>query len=230
MWRIGQLARMAGVTGDTLRHYDRIGLLRPAAVDAVTGYRWYGVGELTRLERVRGLQRLGLPLRRIAELLDAPDAQVRAALADTVAELRRDIAAKSAAVAAAEDRLAAATPVLPQVAAVGPRRLRVRRFQVADPGELGPLCAGGTLLTWLSGPPGAPFTAAVADRGGEPLTLPPRRVVRAVVPPDWGVVRSGLDLFDWVRRHRLAVAGPAVEEHLTDADGATATVLEIPVG
>ncbi|MEU4448040.1 MerR family DNA-binding transcriptional regulator [Actinosynnema sp. NPDC050801] len=37
MWRIGQLARMAGVSDRTLRHYDRIGLLRPAAVDADGG-------------------------------------------------------------------------------------------------------------------------------------------------------------------------------------------------
>ncbi|MFD1544432.1 MerR family transcriptional regulator [Nonomuraea guangzhouensis] len=72
MWRIGQLARMVGVSQRTLRHYDKIGLLVPAAVDRTTGYRWYGVAELARLERIRGLQRLGLPLRHIADLLDAP--------------------------------------------------------------------------------------------------------------------------------------------------------------
>ncbi|MBB5776509.1 MerR family transcriptional regulator [Nonomuraea jabiensis] len=58
------------------------GLLVPAAVDRSTGYRWYGVAELSRLERIRGLQRLGLPLRRIAELLDAPETQVRQALTE----------------------------------------------------------------------------------------------------------------------------------------------------
>ncbi|GGM78848.1 hypothetical protein GCM10007977_095550 [Dactylosporangium sucinum] len=49
------------------------------------------------------------------------------------------------------------------------------------------------------------------------------------MPLGWGVVRSGRDLFAWVARQRLTVAGPTVEEHLTDADGATATVLELPV-
>ena len=41
MWRIGQVARMAGVSARTLRHYDQLGLLAPAAVDRVTGYRWF---------------------------------------------------------------------------------------------------------------------------------------------------------------------------------------------
>lgn len=232
MWRIGQLARMAGVSDHTLRHYDRVGLLAPAAVDAVTGYRWYGVAELTRLERIRGLQRLGLPLRRIAELLDAPDAQVRQALTETVAALHRDIAALSAAVAAAEDWLRVETAILPQRTRVGPRHLRVRRLHVAGPAELAAHCTAPacTVLTWLDGPPEGGFAAAVSTAGGgERLHLPDRDVVRAVVPPAGGVVRAGLDLFAWLDRHRLTVDGPTLEEHLVDGDGATATVLEIPV-
>ncbi len=229
MWRIGQLARMVGVSDRTLRHYDKIRLLTPAAVDRATGYRWYGVAELTRLERIRGLQRLGLPLRRIADLLDAPDTQVRQALAETAAALRRDIATMAAAVAAAEDRLAVETSILPQRTTVGERRLRVERTHVAHPAELSARCPT-TLLTWLTGHPTGGFAAAVVtDRGGERLTLPVRNVVRAMVPPGCGVVRAGHDLFGWLHRHDLAITGPTLEEHLVDADGATATVLEIPV-
>lgn len=225
MWRIGELARMAGVTERTLRHYDRIGLLRPAAVDAVSGYRWYGAAELTRLARIRGLQRLGLPLRRIADLVDAPDTQVRQALADTLVLLRRDIATMTAAVAAAEDHLATATSVLPQRARAGERRLRVDYLRVTDPGDL--RCST-TLLTWLTQPPEGEFVAALATgHGADSITLPARDVVRAVVQDD--VVRAGHDLFAWLRRHDLAVTGPTLEEHLTDADGVSATVLEIPV-
>lgn len=228
MWRIGQLARMAGVSDRTLRHYDKIGLLRPAAVDAATGYRWYGVAELTRLERIRGLQRLGLPLRRIADLVDAPDTQVRQALADTLAALRQDIATMTAAVAAAEDHLTTTSAVLPQRTRVGPRRLRVDYLRVADPAELR-CTARFTLLTWLTRPPDGEFAAAVATgHGAERLVLPAREVVRAVVPPAGDVVRTGLDLFGWLRRQDLAVAGPTLEEHLTD-DGGSTTVLEIPV-
>lgn len=228
MWRIGQLARMVGVSDRTLRHYDRIGLLRPAAVDRATGYRWYGVAELTRLERVRGLRRLGLSLRQIAELVDAPDAHVRQALTETVDVLRRDIAALSEAVAAAEDHLAVETAILPRRTTVAARRLRVRRVEVGHPSELGAWCST-TVLTWLDDLPANGFPAAVAADGGEPLTLPERTVVRAVVPPASGVVRAGRELFDWLRRHGLAIGGPTVEDHLTDADGVTATVLEIPV-
>ncbi|WP_433270945.1 MerR family transcriptional regulator [Actinosynnema sp. CS-041913] len=231
MWRIGKLARMAGVSDRTLRHYDKIGLLNPAAVDRATGYRWYGVAELTRLERIRGLQRLGLSLRQIAELVDAPDPQLRQALAGALDVLRRDIATMSAAVSAAEDHLAVQTSILPQQTTVGVRRLRVHYTRVGHPSELGVRCpAPATLLTWLSGLPADGFAAAwTTGHGGESLTLPARDVVRAVVPPTSDVVRTGRELFDWLRRQDLAITGPTLEEHLVDAEGVGATVLEIPV-
>jgi len=233
VWRIGEVARMVGVSERTLRHYDKVGLLPPATTDQLTGYRWYGAAELSRLERIRGLQRLGLPLRRIADLLDAPDAQLRQALVETVAALRDDIAARTATVAAAEDHLAGTASVLPQVAQVGARRLRVRHVRVADPTELAALCRQQpptVLLTWLRGQPGTGFrTAVTTDEPGERLDLPARTVVRAVVPPTTGVVRAGLDLFAWLPRHHFTVAGPTTEDHLVDGDGAAVTVLEIPV-
>ena len=232
MWRIGQLARMSGVSDRTLRHYDKIGLLRPAAVDGATGYRWYGTAELTRLERIRGLRRLGLSLRQITDLVDAPATQLRQALTDTVTALRRDIATMSSVVAAAEDHLRGHTPLVPQETTVGPRRLRVRHLRVDHPAELRAHCPApsATLLTWLTGHPTTGFAAAVTtDDHGEHLTLPARTVVRAVVPPATGLVGAGQALFDWLHRHTLTIAGPTVEDHLVDADGAHATVLEVPV-
>ncbi|GAA1013962.1 hypothetical protein Aple_081950 [Acrocarpospora pleiomorpha] len=233
MWRIGQLARMAGVSQRTLRHYDKIGLLVPAAVDRVTGYRWYGVAELSRLERIRGLQRLGLPLRRITDLLDAPEAQLRQALAENVRSLHRDIAALAATAAQAEDHFMTPMSILPQQTTVGPRRLRVRRLRIEHASELAVICAAvspSTLLTWLAGHPTGGFAAAVTtDRGGEQLILPARAVVRAVVPSSIGVVRAGEELFGWLHRHGLTVAGPTLEDRLIDAGGAQATVLEVPV-
>ncbi|SEG73951.1 DNA-binding transcriptional regulator, MerR family [Nonomuraea solani] len=230
MWRIGQLASMVGVSERTLRHYDKIGLLAPASVDRATGYRWYGVTELSRLERIRGLQRLGLPLRQIADLLDAPETQLRQALTEIVTTIRRDIAALTATAAHAEDHLATPMPILPQQATVGPRRLRVRHLRLNHPSELSALCPSppSTLLTWLRGRPTGGFAAAIATGGaGEPLSLPPRTVVRAIVPPEIGVVRAGQNLFDWLHRHHLTVTGPTIEEHLVDADGAQTIVLEM---
>jgi DNA-binding transcriptional MerR regulator len=231
MWRIGRLARMTGVSERTLRYYDRIGLLPPAAVGRETGYRWYGSAELIRLERIRGLQRLGLTLRQIGEVVDAPDVDLHALLAETVEALRRDIAEKAAALAAAEDRLAFAAAILPQEAAVGERRMRVRRIQVDHPAELAAACgeAPEALLTWLTGEPDGGFAAAFADRSGDLFTLPARRVVRAIVPLELGLVPAGRELFGWLERNGLAVSGPTLEERLTDEDGVGVTVLEVPV-
>lgn len=66
---IGDVARMSGVTARTLRHYESIGLLLPSSV-AANGYRYYGDGELLRLQRILVLKALGLGLPEIAALLD----------------------------------------------------------------------------------------------------------------------------------------------------------------
>ncbi|WP_283136123.1 MerR family transcriptional regulator [Rhizohabitans arisaemae] len=232
MWRIGRLARLAGVSERTLRHYDRIGLLSPAAVDGVTGYRWYGTAELVRLDRIRGLQHLGLSLRLIAETIDAPDSHLAQALGETVATLHRDIAALSAVAARAEEYLTTPAPILPQQTTVPARRLRVRHLTVAHPAELADHCAAdaAVLLTWLRGRPSGEFTAALTTaRGGRWLALPARTAVRVVVPPGTGVVDAGRYLFDWLHHRGLTVCGPTLEEHLVDDDGDRATVLEVPV-
>lgn len=77
---ISEVARMSGLTPRTLRHYDDIGLLRPART-AGNGYRWYGRRELLRLQRILFLRELGVPLARINGLLDGDG--------DDVAALRR---------------------------------------------------------------------------------------------------------------------------------------------
>ena len=46
MFSIGEFARLGGVSVRTLRHYDEIGLLRPAMVDQDTGYRGYAADQL----------------------------------------------------------------------------------------------------------------------------------------------------------------------------------------
>jgi DNA-binding transcriptional MerR regulator len=68
-WRIGELARAAGVTVRTLHHYDAVGLLAPSArTDA--GYRLYGPADVERLYRIRALAGLGLSLDEVARVLD----------------------------------------------------------------------------------------------------------------------------------------------------------------
>ena len=71
-WSIQEVARLAGTTSRTLRHYDDIGLLAPSRI-AANGYRHYDGGALVRLQRILLLRQLGLGLPRIGEVLAAPN-------------------------------------------------------------------------------------------------------------------------------------------------------------
>jgi len=76
-WSIAEVARMSKVTSRTLRHYDEIGLLRPAYVGS-NGYRYYEQEQLLRLQRVLLLRELDLGLGAIAEVLAGERDQVAA--------------------------------------------------------------------------------------------------------------------------------------------------------
>lgn len=69
-WSIQEIARLAGTTSRTLRHYDDIGLLPPSRI-APNGYRHYDTAALVRLQRILLLRDLGLGLPQIAEVLRA---------------------------------------------------------------------------------------------------------------------------------------------------------------
>ena len=66
---IKEFARLSGVSVRTLHYYDQIGLLRPAAVDAQTGYRFYDETSLLRMQEVLFYRELDFPLKSIAEIL-----------------------------------------------------------------------------------------------------------------------------------------------------------------
>ncbi|MEV4669681.1 MerR family transcriptional regulator [Microbacterium sp. LWO12-1.2] len=67
-WSIQEIARLAGTTSRTLRHYDEIGLLPPTRI-AYNGYRHYDAQALVRLQRILLLRELGLGLPQIADIL-----------------------------------------------------------------------------------------------------------------------------------------------------------------
>lgn len=69
-WSTAEVVRLSGVTSRTLRHYDAIGLLRPAGTTP-GGQREYGHAELLRLQQVLVLRELGVGLGVIGELLDS---------------------------------------------------------------------------------------------------------------------------------------------------------------
>jgi DNA-binding transcriptional MerR regulator len=70
---IGKFARIAGVSVDTIRYYERLGLL-PKVARTAAGYRQYSEGVATRLALVRNAQRFGFSLREIAGFMRVREA------------------------------------------------------------------------------------------------------------------------------------------------------------
>ncbi len=70
---VGEAAKAVHTTSETLRHYDRIGLVKPGKKDEWTGYRYYTEQDIVRLNTVRALQLMDLPLREIKKVLEYDD-------------------------------------------------------------------------------------------------------------------------------------------------------------
>ncbi|QKW09913.1 MerR family transcriptional regulator [Streptomyces sp. NA04227] len=100
MFSIGDFARHGRVSVRMLRHYDALGLLRPAHVDPVSGYRFYEAGQLSRLNRIIALKDLGFTLGQVQTILHG---QLGAEELESMLRVRREELA--AAVAEATARL-----------------------------------------------------------------------------------------------------------------------------
>lgn len=66
---ISQTAKIVDMTTETLRHYDRIDLVKPSKTDEWTGYRYYSQQEIVLLNTIRALRCMGLTLSKIKEIL-----------------------------------------------------------------------------------------------------------------------------------------------------------------
>ncbi|MBF6335974.1 MerR family transcriptional regulator [Nocardia abscessus] len=86
---IGVLARASGLTASALRFYDDCGLLVPARVDPLTGYRYYTETQREQATLIRQLRAIDLPLEAIAEILAGDGERARRLLDRHVAELTR---------------------------------------------------------------------------------------------------------------------------------------------
>ncbi|HEY5361750.1 MAG TPA: MerR family transcriptional regulator [Streptosporangiaceae bacterium] len=107
MFSIGEFARHGRVSVRMLRHYDTIGLLQPACVDPVTGYRFYRAGQLADLNRVIALKELGFSLQQVQSVLgdQLSAAELRGMLRLRRAEIRAQIDAETTRLARVEARL-----------------------------------------------------------------------------------------------------------------------------
>lgn len=68
-YTIGETAALLGVTTQTLRYYDKIGLLSPAYCDENTGYRYYVYKQFHYIDRIKYLQGFGMQLKDIKEII-----------------------------------------------------------------------------------------------------------------------------------------------------------------
>jgi DNA-binding transcriptional MerR regulator len=107
MFGIGDFASLGRVSVRMLRHYDAIGLLRPARVDPASGYRFYTAAQLSRLNRVIALKDLGFTLQQVQSILDEKvDAgELRGMLRLRRAQLAAQVAEDNARLARVDTRL-----------------------------------------------------------------------------------------------------------------------------
>ena len=107
MFSIGEFARHGRVSVRMLRHYDAIGLLRPASVDPDSGYRFYQAGQLAELNRIIALKDLGFTLQQVQAVLaeQVSAAELRGMLKLRRAEIHAQIETETARLARVEARL-----------------------------------------------------------------------------------------------------------------------------
>jgi len=87
MMRIGEAARLAGVSTRTLRHYHQVGVL-PEPARAASGYREYGLHDVLLAIRAVRLAETGLSLPEVADALrDSTGAELRTVLAELLADI-----------------------------------------------------------------------------------------------------------------------------------------------
>ena len=73
MLKIGEFSKLSRVSIRMLRHYDDIGLLKPARIDSFTGYRYYSPEQLPVIGRITALKDMGFALADIVKILEVYD-------------------------------------------------------------------------------------------------------------------------------------------------------------
>ena len=102
---VGEAAKAVHTTSETLRHYDRIGLVKPSKKDEWTNYRYYTEQDIVRLNTVRALQAMDLPLQEIKKVLEYDDLEK---IVDFLAQTEKKADEKIAALQYSKTRIQAA--------------------------------------------------------------------------------------------------------------------------
>lgn len=95
MYKIGEFSQLGQVSTRMLRHYDKLGLLTPGQIDPFTGYRYYSIDQLGRLNRIIALKALGFSLEQVSDLLlqgeSPPAKEMRGMLRLRQAEIEQEL-------------------------------------------------------------------------------------------------------------------------------------------
>ena len=194
---IGAFARRSGLSAKALRRYDDLGLLRPAAVDAASGYRYYAPEQLDRARLIVRLRRLGMALARVGEVCDMTPERAAEAVAAFRDGLRADAAGRAREADLLVDHLIGRSTTMTTLRFRAAARTDIGQVRKTDEDVA---YADDTLLAVADGMGGVP-------RGGAASTA----AVEAVRRP--GTLSE-----------RMAAAGRAVEE-LAGPDGRPGTTL-----
>jgi DNA-binding transcriptional MerR regulator len=128
---IGRFAASVRLSVKALRHYDELGLLEPAFVDAATGYRYYGGVQAREALLIGMLRELELPLATIRRALRASPEELRRLLAGEAERLERELSQRTRALRSIQ-QLARAGSLAPyEIALARTEPLRVARRTIA---------------------------------------------------------------------------------------------------
>jgi DNA-binding transcriptional MerR regulator len=150
VFKIGDFSRLGQVSVRMLRHYDQLGLLKPGHTDPWTGYRYYTIEQLARLNRIVAMNGLGLTLQQVGDLLARDDqlsvARLRGMLTLRRAEIEQELVEKQLQLAAVEARLrqieqeGKPSPYEVVIKTVEPVTVASLRATAATIGEVGFFC------------------------------------------------------------------------------------------
>lgn len=89
-WKVGELAKLAGLTIRTLRFYDQIGLFSPSGYTN-SGYRLYTETDISRLQQILSLKELGLSLEQIKAVMAGDQLSLIDTVSLQIARLKENI-------------------------------------------------------------------------------------------------------------------------------------------
>ncbi|MFD4896809.1 MerR family transcriptional regulator [Streptomyces sp. NPDC058411] len=211
---IGEFARLSRLSAKALRRYDELGLLRPALVDPVNGYRYYDRAQAETARLVAWLRRIGMPLARIAEVVALDHGTAAAEIRAYWARVEAETAARRELASFLVDHLSAkenAGMSNGNGTGRGPETLGIRYAALAHPGAVrasqqDTAYAGARLL-------------AVADGFGESGAGASAAAVNALKPAARGAVNAA-DLLGVL--HEAAESSARAVHDAVGGDGAPA--------